>query len=252
MQRPGTIGANCLSAAPVRSAVRRGRPRDQPGLSHRAKDYGVELFGLPRLGRKHEGIADPSRVTPGQAGKKHPVHPGGRRFHAPGEPLPVTQKNLLRAWIAAGATASEAAGAVTARRDGRRRPRPARPAALQQGQVPPGLRLRLRHPVPGRRRGWRSAVRHLHLRGSRLPGRNGIDEDEISSQCAKYIGAVGQAPPPEPALDPRGPAVRRRGAVPVQRRDRHRHADQGPGASRPRTCTATPSSPTPRSWSPSW
>jgi mono/diheme cytochrome c family protein len=56
----------------------------------------------------HQGIADPARVTPG-APDKSPLYTQVASDAMPmgGEPLPVTQKNLLRAWIAAGATASE-------------------------------------------------------------------------------------------------------------------------------------------------
>jgi len=56
----------------------------------------------------HQAIADPARVTPGSP-EKSPLYTKVASDEMPmgGEPLPVTQKNLLRAWIAAGATASE-------------------------------------------------------------------------------------------------------------------------------------------------
>jgi hypothetical protein len=56
----------------------------------------------------HEGIADPSRVTPG-APDQSPLYTMVSSDAMPmgGDPLPVTQKSLLRAWIASGATASE-------------------------------------------------------------------------------------------------------------------------------------------------
>jgi len=55
-----------------------------------------------------QGIADPTRVTPGSP-EKSPLYTMVASDAMPmgGEPLPVTQKNLLRAWIAAGATESE-------------------------------------------------------------------------------------------------------------------------------------------------
>jgi len=55
-----------------------------------------------------QGIADPARVTPGSQ-EKSPLYTMVASDAMPmgGEPLPVTQKNLLLAWIAAGATESE-------------------------------------------------------------------------------------------------------------------------------------------------
>jgi hypothetical protein len=56
----------------------------------------------------YEGIADPSRVTPGSP-EKSPLYTRVADDSMPmgGQPLSVTQKNLLRAWIAAGATESQ-------------------------------------------------------------------------------------------------------------------------------------------------
>ena len=55
-----------------------------------------------------QGITDPARVTPGSP-EKSPLYTTVASDDMPmgGEPLPVTQKNLLRAWIAAGATESQ-------------------------------------------------------------------------------------------------------------------------------------------------
>ncbi len=61
-----------------------------------------------------QGIADPSRVTPGSPEKSRLYSMvASDEMPMGGEPLPVTQKNLLRAWIAAGATESEAPLALT-------------------------------------------------------------------------------------------------------------------------------------------
>jgi hypothetical protein len=56
----------------------------------------------------YKSIADPSRVTPGSPEKSRLyTMVASDAMPMGGQPLSVTQKNLLRAWIAAGATESE-------------------------------------------------------------------------------------------------------------------------------------------------
>jgi len=138
-----------------------------------------------------EGIADPSRVTPGSP-EKSPLYTTVADDSMPigSEPLPVTQKNLLRAWIAAGATASEEPLALAL-------PEPAA-AGAPEAAPPPARRFNKVkfHQVSGftsaslfLAAGAVGAVQFGTFMAESHAYRdaNDIDEDEISSTCANYI-----------------------------------------------------------------
>ena len=143
-----------------------------------------------------QGIADPSRVTPGSPEKSRLyTMVASDEMPMGGEPLPVTQKNLLRAWIAAGATESEEPLSLAL-------PEAAQPeaAAAPSSTVPaPPVRRfnKLKfHQVSGftsaslfLAAGAIGVVQFGTLISASHAYRdaNGIDEDEISSQCAGYI-----------------------------------------------------------------
>jgi mono/diheme cytochrome c family protein len=143
-----------------------------------------------------QGIADPARVTPGSP-EKSPLYTMVASDAMPvgGEPLPVTQKNLLRAWIAAGATESEEPLSLAL-------PEAAQPeaaaAASSTVPAPPARRFnKLKfHQVSGftsaslfLAAGAVGVVQFGTLMSASHAYRdaNGIDEDQISSQCADYI-----------------------------------------------------------------
>jgi hypothetical protein len=143
-----------------------------------------------------QGITDPARVTPGSPEKSRLyTMVASDEMPMGGEPLPVTQKNLLLAWIAAGATESEAPLALTL------------PESSEAGAaVAP---LPAPEPTPARRfnklkfhqvSGFTSASLFLAAGaigvvqfGTLISAShayrdaNGIDENDISSQCADYI-----------------------------------------------------------------
>jgi len=137
----------------------------------------------------YEGLTDPGRVTPGSPEKSSLYTLVADDSMPPGEPLPVTQKNLLRAWIVAGATASESPIAITVP-EGTAASAPAQPAPRRFNKVK-------FHQISGFTSGslflaagavgavqWGTLISAGHAERERL----GIDEDEISSQCAAYIG----------------------------------------------------------------
>ncbi|OHD23544.1 MAG: hypothetical protein A2064_09735 [Spirochaetes bacterium GWB1_66_5] len=143
-----------------------------------------------------QGVADPSRVTPGSPDKSRLyTMVASDEMPMGGQPLPVTQKNLLLAWIAAGATESEEPLVLTL-------PEAAQPEAA----AAPSSAL----PAPPVRRfnklkfhqfsGFTSAslflaagaigvvqVGTLISASHSYRDANGIDENDISSQCASYI-----------------------------------------------------------------
>jgi hypothetical protein len=143
----------------------------------------------------YEGIADPSRVTPGSP-EKSPLYTTVADDSMPmgAEPLPITQKNLLRAWIAAGATASEEPLSLAL-------PEAAQPEAAAAPPAAPAAPVRhfdkLKfHQVSGftsaslfLAAGAIGAVQFGTLMSESHAYRdaNGIDEDQISSLCADYI-----------------------------------------------------------------
>jgi len=112
----------------------------------------------------------------------------------PGEPLPVTEKNLLRSWIAAGAPDTDAPIAVTLPGE----------AGAPEGAAAPasqrflGFSSKVRfHQVSGFTSGSLllaagvvGAVQYgtFIAEGHAYRDANGIEEDQISSQCAAYIG----------------------------------------------------------------
>jgi hypothetical protein len=140
-----------------------------------------------------EGIANPARVTPGSP-ENSPLYTMVADDSMPmgGPPLPVTQKNLLRAWIAAGATASEEPLSLAL-------PETAQPgAAAAPPSAAPARRFdRLKfHQVSGFTSAslflaagvigtaqWATLITAAHDYRDRM----GIEEDDISSQCADYI-----------------------------------------------------------------
>ena len=144
----------------------------------------------------YEGIADPSRVTPGSP-EKSPLYTRVADDSMPmgGQPLSVTQKNLLRAWIAAGATASEQPLAVTLPESTGAE---AAAGAAAPAAAPPARRFNKVkfHEFSGftsaslfLAAGAVGAVQFGTLMAESHAYRdaNGIDEDQISSLCANYI-----------------------------------------------------------------
>jgi hypothetical protein len=142
----------------------------------------------------YKGIADPARVTPGSP-EKSPLYTSvADDSMPPGSPLPVTQKNLLRAWIAAGATESEQPLQLAL-------PEAAQPEAAAAPPAAPAAPVRhfdkLKfHQVSGftsaslfLAAGAIGAVQFGTLMSESHAYRdaNGIDEDQISSECANYI-----------------------------------------------------------------
>ena len=140
----------------------------------------------------YEGIADPSRVTPGSP-EKSPLYTTVADDSMPmgGEPLSVTQKNLLRAWIAAGATASEEPLSLAL---------PEASAEVAAVPPPPAPAHRFNklkfHQVSGftsaslfLAAGAIGAVQFGTLMAESHAYRDskGIEEDDISSECANYI-----------------------------------------------------------------
>lgn len=151
----------------------------------------------------YEGITDPSRVTPGSPDKS-PLYTRVADDSMPmgGTPLSVTQKNLLRAWIAGGATASEAPLALTLPEGAG-----AEAAAGTAAPAPTAPARRFNkmkfHQVSGftsaslfLAAGAVGAVQFGTLIADAHAYRdaNGIDEDHISSQCAAYIIHLWQDP----------------------------------------------------------
>lgn len=141
----------------------------------------------------HEGIADPSRVSPGSPEDSRLYQMvASDAMPLGGSPLPVTQKNLLRAWIAAGASSSEeplvtalpgAAGEVDA-------------VTAATTPAPRSVNRLKFHKVSGYTSGslflaagavgavqWGTLISAAHA----YRDANGIEEDEISAQCAGYI-----------------------------------------------------------------
>jgi hypothetical protein len=145
----------------------------------------------------HKGIADPTRVTPGFP-EKSPLYTmvAGDSMPMGAEPLPVTQKNLLRAWIAAGATASEEPLVLTMPEgSGTETGTAALPAAPSGGPVRRFNKVKF-HQISGFTSAslflaagavgavqWGTLISEGHAERDRL----GIDEDQISSVCADYI-----------------------------------------------------------------
>ena len=135
----------------------------------------------------YEGLTDPSRVTPGKPEQSTLYTLVADDSMPPGEPLPVTQKNLLRAWIAAGATASEAPIAVTVPEGAGApvQPAPRRVNKLKFHQFSgfASGTLFLAAGAVGVAQ-WGTLISEGHDYRDRM----GIDEDQISSLCAAYIG----------------------------------------------------------------
>jgi hypothetical protein len=151
----------------------------------------------------HQGIADPARVTPGSP-EKSPLYTMVASDAMPmgGEPLSVTQKNLLRAWIAAGASTSEEPLQLTLPEA------PAEAAAAPEagGEAASGIAAT---PAPVRRfnklkfhqvSGFTSASLFLAAgvigtvqwatmmtEGHRFREANDIEDYENSQQCADYL-----------------------------------------------------------------
>lgn len=135
----------------------------------------------------YEGIADPARVTP-RSPEKSPLYTTvASDSMPPGEPLPVTRKNLLRAWIAAGATASEEPLALTL----------PEAAGAEPATAPRRFNKVKSHQIAGFTSGslflaagtigavqWGTLIADGHA----YRDANHIDEDQISSVCAAYIG----------------------------------------------------------------
>ena len=141
----------------------------------------------------YKTIVDPSRVTPGSP-EKSPLYTTVASDAMPmgGQPLPVTQKNLLRAWIAAGATESEQPLQLTLPEAAQPEAAAAPPAAAPVRKV---NKLKF-HQVSGftsaslfLAAGAIGAVQFGTLMSESHAYRdaNGIDEDQISSLCADYI-----------------------------------------------------------------
>ncbi len=143
----------------------------------------------------YKGIADPARVTPGSP-EKSSLYTKVASDAMPmgGQPLSVTQKNLLRAWIAAGATESEEplqlALPETSPKAGEAAapPPPAPPARhfdkLKFHQVSgfTSASLFLAAGVVGAAQiGSMMSASHAYRDA------NNIDENQISSTCANYI-----------------------------------------------------------------
>ncbi len=145
----------------------------------------------------YKGIADPSRVTPGSPEKSSLyTQVASDAMPMGGTPLSVTQKNLLRAWIAAGATESEKPLSL------------ALPEAIPQAGGPEAGGAAAA-PAPVRKfnklkfhqvSGFTSASLFLAAGvvgavqiGSMMSAShayrdaNNIDENQISSVCANYI-----------------------------------------------------------------
>ncbi len=145
----------------------------------------------------YQGIAAPSRVTPGSPEKSRLyVLVASDEMPMGGPPLEVTQKNLLRAWIAAGATDSQEPLSLTM------------PEAPAGGAVPEAAG-QAAPAAPARRfnklkfhqaSGFTSASLFLAAgaigvvqfgtlisESHAYRDANGIEEDQISSQCAAYI-----------------------------------------------------------------
>jgi hypothetical protein len=131
----------------------------------------------------------------------------------PGEPLPVTEKNLLRSWIAAGASDSEAPIAATMPGE------PEGQAGSAAGEAPAGEAAGPRAAGPHRFLGFPSKLRFHQVSGfasgslllaSGVVGAvqfgtfiaeghayrdaNGIEEDQISSECSAYISKLWRNP----------------------------------------------------------
>ncbi len=142
----------------------------------------------------YQGIADPSRVTPGSP-EKSPLYTQVASDTMPmgGQPLSVTQKNLLRAWIAAGATESEQPLQLAL-------PEAAPNAGEAAAAAPPVPVRKLNklkfHQVSGFTSAslflaagavgalqWGTLISEAHA----YRDANGIDENQISSVCAAYI-----------------------------------------------------------------
>jgi hypothetical protein len=140
----------------------------------------------------YKGIADPSRVTPGSP-EKSPLYTTVADDSMPmgAEPLPVTQKNLLRAWIAAGATASEEPLSLALPEAS------AGTAAAPPAPAPTHRVSKLKfHQVSGftsaslfLAAGAVGAVQFgtLMAESHNYRDAHGIEEDDISSECANYI-----------------------------------------------------------------
>jgi len=143
----------------------------------------------------YEGIADASRVTPGSPEKSPLYTTVADDSMPPGEPLPVTQKNLLRAWIAAGATASEEPIALTLPEGSGTE---AAGGGISAAKAPARRFNKVKfHQFSGFASGslflaagavgavqWGTLIADGHA----YRDANGIDEDEISAKCAGYIG----------------------------------------------------------------
>jgi hypothetical protein len=138
-----------------------------------------------------QGIADPARVTPGSPEKSPLYTTVADDSMPPGAPLPVTQKNLLRAWIAAGAAASEEPLPLTL-------PEASSEAAAVPPPAAPAHRVnKLKfHQVSGftsaslfLAAGAIGAVQFgtLMAESHNYRDSKGIEEDDISSECANYI-----------------------------------------------------------------
>jgi len=141
----------------------------------------------------YEGITDPSRVSPGSPEDSRLYQMvASDAMPLGGSPLPVTQKNLLRAWIAAGASSSEeplvtalpeAGGEVDA-------------VTAATTPAPRGARRLKFHKVSGYTSGslflaagavgavqWGTLISAAHA----YRDAHGIEEGQISAQCAGYI-----------------------------------------------------------------
>ena len=150
----------------------------------------------------YEGITDPSRVTPGSP-EKSSLYTRVADDSMPmgGQPLSVTQKNLLRAWIAAGATASEEPLAVTLPEG------TSAEAGAAAAAPPPPAPKRFNkvkfHQVSGftsaslfLAAGAAGAVQFgtLMTESHAYRDANNIDEDQISTKCANYIMGLWKDP----------------------------------------------------------
>jgi mono/diheme cytochrome c family protein len=142
----------------------------------------------------YKGIADPARVTRGSP-EKSPLYTIVASDAMPmgGSPLPLTQKNLLRAWIANGATESEQPLQLAL-------PEAVQPEAAATAPAPAAPVRKFNklkfHQVSGftsaslfLAAGAVGAVQFGTLMSESHAYRdaNGIDEDQISSVCADYI-----------------------------------------------------------------
>jgi hypothetical protein len=143
-----------------------------------------------------QGIADPARVTPGSPEKSRLyTMVASDAMPVGGEPLPVTQKNLLRAWIAAGATESQEPLLLALPEAAQPEAAAAAPSAAQAAPVRKFNKLKF-HQVSG----FTSASLFLAAGaigvvqfGTLISASHAyrdkwdIEEDEISSTCANYI-----------------------------------------------------------------